>query len=89
MAGNDTPGGNTQMITVGQNVVVALGEITKAINSTFPNWVTPPANSTASGVSGQVAFAGGGSTTGYFYLCLVGGAAGTANWGRATLTTSF
>lgn len=89
MAAPENVGANTQIVTVGQNIVVAIGEITKAINSTFPNWQSVPANSSASGVSGQVAFSGSASVTSYLYVCLVSGSTGNGVWGRAQLTTSF
>lgn len=80
---------NTQNVTVGQNIVVAINTLNNTINTRFPNWVTAPANSTASGVAGQVAFSGSATASSYFYLCLVGGAAGSATWGRTLLTTGF
>ena len=49
-------GQNTQMVSIAQNLVVALNGVANAINTRFPNWVTVPANSTASGVAGQVAY---------------------------------
>lgn len=63
--------------------------LTNAITSTFPKWVTPPANSTASGVSGQVAYSGDGNTTSLFYICFTSGSAGTARWGRMQMTLGF
>lgn len=80
---------NTQLVTIGQNIVVAINTLNNTINSRFPNWVTAPANSTASGVAGQVAYSGSASTTSYIYVCLTSGSAGNATWGRAQLTTSF
>lgn len=80
---------NLQMVSVGQNLVVAVNTLNNTINSRFPNWVTVPANSTATGVAGQVAYSGSATTTAYFYICLVSGAAGTAQWGRVQLTTGF
>ena len=56
---------SSQLVAVGQNVVVALGGLRQAILETFPNFVTVPANSTASGVAGQVAY---DST--HFYWCV-------------------
>ncbi len=81
--------GSSPLVTVGQNVVVALNGLNNTINSKFPGWVTAPVNSTASGVAGQVAYSGDGNTTSYFYICLVAGAAGTARWGRVQMTTGF
>ncbi len=80
---------NTQMVTVAQNAVVAINALNNTINTRFPNWVTAPANSTASGVAGQVAYSGSASTTAYIFVCLVSGSTGNATWGRAQLTTSF
>ena len=47
---------NTQIVTIGQNMVVAINALNNTINTRFPNWVAAPANSTASGVAGQVAY---------------------------------
>lgn len=80
---------NTQLASIGQLIVQNLGLIQQAITGTFPNFVTAPANSTASGVAGQVAFSGSASATAYFYVCLTSGATGSATWGRTQLTTSF
>lgn len=80
---------NTQLVTIGQNIVVAINTLNNTINSRFPNWVTAPANSTASGVAGQVAYSGSASATAYLFVCLVSGSTGNAVWGRTTLTTSF
>lgn len=80
---------NTQMVTIGQNIVNAINGLNGTIGNTFPNFVTAPANSTASGVAGQVAFSGSSTATAYLYCCLVSGAAGTAQWGRTLLTTGF
>lgn len=89
MANDNQDQGSAPLVTVGQNVVVAINGLINAVNSTFPNWVTAPANSTASGVAGEVAYSGSANTTAYFYVCLTSGAAGTARWGRTQLTTSF
>lgn len=70
---------NTQMASIGQLVVQNLGLIAQAITATFPNFVTVPANSTASGVAGQVAF----NSTGFFW-CYA-----SNSWARATGTTTF
>lgn len=80
---------NTQMVTIGQNLVVAVNTLNNTINTRFPNWVTPPANSTASGVAGQVAYSGSASTTAYLFVCLTSGSTGNGLWGRVQLTTSF
>ena len=86
--GDNSPADQTQAVSVLQNVVVAINELTLKVEETFPNWVTAPANSTASGVAGQVAFSGSATSTAYIFVCLTSGAAGTAHWGRALLTTS-
>ncbi len=52
----DNDHNNTQMVTIGQNLVVALNTLNNTINTRFPNWVSVPSNSTASGVAGQVAY---------------------------------
>ena len=75
---------NTQMVTIGQNLVVAINALNNTINTRFPNWVTAPANSTASGVAGQVAYSGSATTTSFFYVCI-----SSSQWGRVTLTTTF
>lgn len=82
-------GNNTQTVTIGQNIVVAINTLNNTINTRFPNWVTPPANCTASGVAGQVAYSGSASTTAYIFVCLTGGSTGNARWGRTILTTTF
>lgn len=89
MANQNNSSDNTQNVVIGQNIVVAINTLNNTINTRFPNWVTAPANSTASGVSGQVAFSGSATTSSYFYLCLTSGSAGAATWGRVLLTTSF
>ena len=80
---------NTMMVTVAQNAVVAINNLNNTINTRFPNWVTAPANSTASGVAGQVAYSGSATSTAFLYVCLVAGSTGNAVWGRVQLTTSF
>jgi len=75
---------NTQMVTIAQNAVVAINALNNTINTRFPNWVTAPANSTASGVAGQVAYSGSATTTSFFYVCI-----SSNQWGRGTLTTTF
>ncbi len=70
---------NTQLASIGQLIVQNLGLIQQAITSTFPNFVTVPANSTASGVPGQVAY----NATGFFW-CYA-----SNSWARATGTTTF
>ncbi len=55
MEQNNSPS-NTQMVTIGQNLVVAINTLNNTINTRFPNWVSVPSNSTASGVAGQVAY---------------------------------
>lgn len=82
-------GGDTTMAVIGQNLVVAVNQLNGIVSATFPNWVTPPANSSASGVSGQVSFSGSATTSSYVYVCLTSGATGNGVWGRALLTTSF
>ncbi len=92
MADRDQPwrgGGDTQPATIGQLVVQAINGLNGTISSHFPNWTTPPANSTASGVSGMVAYGGSANTSAYFYVCLTSGATGNATWGRVLLTTIF
>lgn len=61
-AGDNSFGQLTQLITVLQNGVVAINELNQTVGQTFPNWVTAPASSTASGVAGQVAY----DTTGFY-----------------------
>ena len=78
------PNQGTQHLVIGQNMVVAINGIANAINTKFPDWVTVPANSSASGVAGQVAYSGSATTTAFLYVCLANGV-----WGRTTLTTSF
>jgi len=68
---------NTQQVTVGQNIVQAINDLTQAINETFPNWVTAPANSTASGVAGQVSY-----DSSYFYVCTA-----SNTWKRASISS--
>lgn len=80
---------NTQTISVLQNLVVAVNTLNNTVGQTFPNWVTPPANSTASGVAGQVSYSGSSTATAYLYVCLVSGQAGVAQWGRTQLTTGW
>ena len=80
---------NTQNVTIGQLLVQAVNGLNNTVAATFPNWVTPPANCTASGVAGQVAYSGSASTTAYIFVCLTGGSTGNARWGRVQLTTTF
>ncbi len=75
---------SSQLVTVGQNVVVAINTLNNTVNTKFPGWVTAPANSSASGVAGQVAYSGSATTSSYFYVCL-----SSNQWGRTLLTTSF
>jgi hypothetical protein len=58
------PNQGTQHLVIGQNLVVAVNGIANAINSKFPDWVTAPASSGASGVAGQVAY-----DATHFYVC--------------------
>lgn len=81
--------GNAAIVAVGQDVVVAINGLRNTVAETFPNWVTAPANCTASGVAGQVAYSGSASTTAYLYVCITAGSTGNARWGRLTLTTTF
>ncbi len=80
---------NTSMGANTTSLVAAIHALTTAVVATFPNWVTAPANSTASGVAGTVAYGGDGNTTSYFYICFTGGVAGTARWGRFLAGTGF
>lgn len=81
MADGDFQGGNdqtsSQLVTVGQNLVVALGDLNKTVGETFPNFVTAPANSSASGVAGQVAY-----DNTHFYWCV-----SSNSWLRVTGST--
>ena len=73
------PNQGTQHLVIGQNMVVAINGIANAINTRFPNWVTAPANSSASGVAGQVAY-----DSSCFYLCYAANA-----WLRFNGSASF
>lgn len=87
--GRGDRGEQTQMVSIAQNLVIAVNNLSNVVSATFPNWVTAPANSTASGVAGQVAFSGSATVSSYLYVCLTSGATGNATWGRLLLTTSF
>lgn len=93
MAENDrqwrSGGGDTSMAVIGQNMVVAINNLSNIVSASFPNLVSPPANSSASGVAGQFAISGTATTSSYIYACLTSGSNGNAVWGRALLTTSF
>ncbi len=80
---------NTQNVTIGQLLIQAVNGLNNTINTRFPNWVTPPANCTASGVAGQVAYSGSATATAFLFVCLTSGSTGNARWGRTTLTTTF
>lgn len=47
---------SSQLVTVGQNLVVAVNNLNNTVGQTFPQFVSFPANSSASGAAGQVAF---------------------------------
>lgn len=84
MADKDNAASNTQMVTIGQLLVQAVNSLGLIIDAKFPDWQPAPANSTASGVAGQVAYSGSASTTAYLFVCL-----SNNQWGRVQLTTSF
>ena len=76
----DLQGVLSQLITVSQNNVIALGNIVQALNTLatkFPNWVAVPATATSTGTAGQVAY-----DATHFYVCIA-----TNTWVRGTLTT--
>lgn len=81
MADGDFQGGNdqtsSQLVTVGQNLVVALNNLNNTVGETFPQFVSAPASATADGVAGNVAF-----DTSYFYVCVSSNV-----WKRVTLST--
>ncbi len=59
------------------DIVNALSTLNSTIGNTFPNWVSVPANSSASGVAGQVAYDGM-----HFYWCV-----SSNSWVRVTGST--
>lgn len=71
-------------VVVGQNIVTALNSLVQIVTTinnnlsgTFLRIVPVPANSTASGVPGTVAYTGS-----FFYVCV-----SSNQWARATMTT--
>ena len=70
----------SQLITVNQNGVIALGNILQALDNLtakFPDWVTVPATATSTGTAGQVAY-----DAAHLYVCV-----STNVWVRCTLAT--
>lgn len=68
---------NSQLVTIGQNIVQAINNLERTINSKFPGWVNVPATAASPGVAGQVAYA-----PGFFYICV-----SSNTWQRVAIAT--
>lgn len=68
---------SSQLVSIGQNIVVGINNLANIVQATFPNWVDVPASATASGVAGQVAYNGS-----FFYVCV-----SSNTWVRVALST--
>lgn len=73
----DAATANAEALSRMGDLVVAVNTLNNTVAATFPNFVTVPANSTASGVAGQVAY-----DNTHFYWC-----ASSNSWLRVTGST--
>lgn len=68
---------SSQLVTIGQQLTQAINGLNNTVAETFPQFVTAPANSSASGVAGQVAY-----DNTHFYWCV-----SSNSWLRVTGST--
>ena len=74
---------NQGLVVVGQNLVAAVNNLNQTVKATFPGFVPFPANSTAAGAAGSLAFTGSATSTAYLAVCI-----SPNQWARVVLTTS-
>lgn len=67
------------LLSTSVNLIAAIATLTQVVSATFPNFVVVPANATAVGVAGQVAY----NSTSFFWC------SSSNQWARATGTTVF
>lgn len=76
---------NTQLVTIGQLLVQAVNGLVSQLTtlndtlSSVPGWTTVPANATASGVPGQLAYSGTS-----LFVCYA-----TDSWAKYNGTSTF
>lgn len=71
------PASLDDILSTQKNAVIALNAISSKLGTLFPQWQAVPANATASGIAGQVAYA-----SGFLYVCVA-----TNTWQRTALST--